>query len=164
MSKPRNPTGKNQHNLPTDVRFWSHVDKSDDCWIWTASRSADGYGRFRLNHKLIAANRMSWKIAHGEIPAGMLVLHRCDNPPCVNPEHLFLGTDKDNAQDSCAKGRRSSRPGETNPSAKLTDLDVRHIRIMLAGGWPKKSLARLFGVSIYPIQSISTGKKWGHVQ
>jgi hypothetical protein len=86
-------------------RFWNKVDKSDDCWLWTASKLKQGYGRFNFNGKLILAHRMSWILTNGEIPNEMCALHSCDNPSCVNPSHLRLGTKKDNSQDKIQRGR-----------------------------------------------------------
>lgn len=87
-------------------RFWSKVDKSGDCWEWVGYLNEKGYGKFRLNNKLQRAHRISYALKYGAIPEGMLVCHRCDNPKCVNPEHLFIGTTTDNARDSISKGRR----------------------------------------------------------
>jgi hypothetical protein len=108
--------------MGTVDRFWSKVDKSGDCWIWRSQVRPDGYGRFYISHargakRSTASHRMSWELAHGSIPAGLQVCHRCDNPPCVNPAHLFLGTAKDNAADSMAKGRR---PKPVSPMAGMT--------------------------------------------
>ena len=91
----------------TKERFWEKVDKSGDCWKWIA-HLLKGYGRFRLNNKTWSAHRVSWTLHYGEIPEGMCVLHRCDNPGCVNPEHLFLGTRTDNMKDRDQKGRGSN--------------------------------------------------------
>jgi hypothetical protein len=88
--------------------FWDRVDRSGDCWRWTGARNANGYGiltRRRLNLRSVLAHRYSWMLANGPIPAGLHVLHRCDNPPCVRPGHLFLGTDADNNADMRRKGR-----------------------------------------------------------
>lgn len=90
------------------VRFWSKVQKGgpDQCWEWLASRKPSRYGQFTLpGNKLVRAHRMAWVLTHGEIAGGLCVLHRCDNPPCCNPGHLFLGTLRDNARDMLAKGR-----------------------------------------------------------
>lgn len=92
-------------------RFDAKVDKSGPggCWVWTGKRSREGYGRFSLDGRLVNAHRWSWERAVGPIPNGLLVCHHCDNPPCVNPEHLFVGTIQDNTRDMLAKGRGNTR-------------------------------------------------------
>lgn len=90
-------------------RFWEKVEKTDGCWLWTASLTNKGYGEFRLNEPSpILAHRVAYELAHGPIPPGLFVCHHCDNPPCVRPDHLFLGTQKDNAQDMVRKGRHAN--------------------------------------------------------
>src|SRR4030043_361681 len=88
-----------------EKRFWNKVNKTDDCWIWTAYCNKKEYGCFKFQDKSELAHRVSWIIHNGPIPNGLHVLHKCDNPPCVRPDHLFLGTDKDNANDRISKGR-----------------------------------------------------------
>lgn len=95
----------NVHASEPRVRFEAHVDKSGDCWLWTGPRSASGYGRCSRGMKKHRAHRVAFALYVAEIPEGMHVLHRCDNPPCVNPAHLFLGTHIDNMRDMEAKGR-----------------------------------------------------------
>lgn len=86
-------------------RFWSKVRKGDGCWEWTAWINSNGYGEFTKDHKNLKASRVSWILTYGPIPDGLFVCHHCDNPPCVRPDHLFLGTPLDNMRDMIAKGR-----------------------------------------------------------
>lgn len=96
-------------NIALLERFYSHVGIGPHCWEWQAGRSSVwGYGSARVAGRTVPAHRLSWQLTYGDIPAGMVVCHACDNPPCVRPSHLFLGTQRDNIQDSLAKGRHSS--------------------------------------------------------
>jgi len=91
---------------PMEVRFWRFVNKTDECWLWQGAKVGQGgYGNFGVDKKHHLAHRVSYELANGPIPDGMWVLHRCDNPPCVNPDHLFLGTRSDNMKDAHQKGR-----------------------------------------------------------
>ena len=102
--------GTEKNNRSQSERFWNKVDIRDenDCWIWTGG-TVKQYGEFRFNDKIQSTHRISWQIHFGTIPEGMDVLHHCDNPPCVNPKHLFLGTHSDNMQDAEQKGRKYCR-------------------------------------------------------
>jgi hypothetical protein len=96
--------------MTPEERFWLRVDKSGECWIWTGPRHVRGYGHVRYNGKASRAHRVAWAIANGPVPKGMAVCHRCDNPPCVRPEHLWVGTQAENLADMRAKGRMANRP------------------------------------------------------
>ena len=97
--------------VSSSARFWGHVAKSPDCWVWTAYRNHDGYGRFWLNGKSVTASRYSYELENGPIPGGLIVCHRCDTPACVRPDHLFLGTQADNISDAFSKGRKVAPAG-----------------------------------------------------
>jgi hypothetical protein len=135
-----------------EARLWQRVDVGlpDQCWEWQGYRTPDGYGRLqRFRGRMELAHRVAWESVKGPIPDGMLVCHTCDNPPCVNPAHLFLGTHLDNARDKMAKGRWRWAPlfGEASPSAKLTDAEVDAIRQeYAAGGVSQRALAARYGV------------------
>jgi len=135
-------------------RFWSKVDKQglDECWEWTASKNGVGYGQLRINHKIYYAHRVSWFLSYGKIPADLEVCHHCDNPSCVNPDHLFLGTHLDNHLDSASKGRKAK---------KLTIDEVQEIQEILAeGGWTQQEIGDAFGVARETISQIKRGKTW----
>lgn len=154
------------------ARFWSKVDKTEDCWIWTANKNKWGYGRLRmgkrgLDYRNELAHRLSWKISYGYIPPGLCVLHRCDNPPCIRPDHLFLGTHLDNARDRISKGRGFIKGSQfINPrrcGQKLNPEGVRAIRLLLAAGQTHKEIARKTGVSDCLVSKIRNRKIWSHV-
>lgn len=132
--------------------------ESEQCILWTGMVRTDGYGCLTIDGKLIAAHRASYERFIGKIPDGMLVCHKCDNPLCVNPGHLFLGTHKDNTADMMAKGR--NRHGNGVGTSKLTDDAVRAIREDTRG---PSELARAIGVSKATISKIKNGKAWTHV-
>ena len=147
-------------------RFWSKVDKKgkDDCWEWTAYKSSGGYGHFRFRGKDRGTHRFSWLLHNGIIPEGLCVLHDCDNPACVNPAHLFLGTHKDNTQDSIKKGRWPDRNGEAAGGSKLTEAQVLSIRAEYKiGNISQRELARKYNVSHDTIWRIVTRKSWRHI-
>lgn len=157
------------------LRFWSKVEKLAECWIWRGTKTTRGYGHFRLCGRMAQAHRVAWYLSTNEWPS-MCVCHRCDNPSCVRPEHLFLGTLSDNARDSIAKGRSGfqTRPerfpgawfvgrGEDNPNARLTEANVRTIRSKLDAGESGAHLARVYGMSETAIRDIKHGRRWVHV-
>lgn len=117
------------------------------CWLWTGTINRGGYGRIKVKGKAFSAHRISWELHNGPIPRGMCVLHKCDVPACVNPGHLWLGTNKDNSQDALKKGRLKTKEGEDNGQSKLTWLKVKKIRILRKSGQSHEGLAQRFGVS-----------------
>jgi hypothetical protein len=140
-----------------DDRFWSKVNKTDYCWLWTGCTNNIGYGRIRHGDITLLAHRVSWQIHFGEITTGLLVLHKCDNRICVNPQHLVLGTQKDNMLDASNKGRMIS--GEKHYNSKLTQEDVSAIKSMLIYR-SCAEVGRMFGVSRNNISHIKLGQTW----
>jgi len=140
-------------------RFWGRVDKRQDegCWLWTSHCNKGGYGK--LGSKL--AHRIAWELTYGPIHTGLDVCHHCDNPKCVNPSHLFMGTARDNIRDCISKGRFADHKGEANPRAKLTEalaLEIRETNL------PQRKLASLFQVSKGTIYYIQKGMTWQGIQ
>jgi hypothetical protein len=145
------------------ARFWKFVHKSvpSQCWEWQSTRNRSGYGKFWLNGRTDIAHRVSYRIHHGPIPAGIQVRHTCDNPPCVNPSHLLLGTGKENARDALERDRY--RRGSRNGRAKLTESQVAEIRRCWASGETQVSMAQRFGVSKSAIQWVLNGRNWAGI-
>jgi len=144
------------------ARFNTKHHPAGDCWQWTDSLTAKGYGRFSYNGKAERAHRVSWLLHRGPIPDGMLVCHRCDNPGCVNPDHLFLGSAAESTADMDAKGRRVTvpHPGEQHGYAKLSEQDVRAIR---ASNERQRDIAKRFGITQANVSLIRRRKSWAHV-
>ena len=154
-------------------KFLAKVLRGDGCWEWRGARFTSGYGVFSIGHKTVKAHRFSWYLENGPIPQGMFICHTCDNPPCVRPSHLFMGTNTDNLQDAIRKGRvvfplpqcppeRRAR-GERAHKAKLTADKVVEIRKQSALGRLHKDIAADFGVSDANIAYIVMRKTWKHV-
>ena len=159
---------------PRDIqdRFWEKVDQTGDCWVWTSAIVHGGYGTFSLGHARTGrAHVLSWEWANAKpVPTGHWVLHRCDNPPCVRPEHLFTGFPRDNTADMIAKGR-NRRPstlnaarGERAGNAILTDRAVVVMRAERQLGHFYKDIAARHGVTVPTAWSAILGKTWGHVK
>jgi hypothetical protein len=146
-----------------EVRFWKKVDRrgSDECWEWKAGK-VRSYGQFRFNRKSQYAHRVSYILAFGNIPDGMNVCHKCDNPGCVNPNHLFLGTQLDNIRDREIKGRGKTpdQSGENNSQSKLRLQQVEEIREKYNHGVNKKELATMYSVSRQTINHVIIGDRW----
>ena len=143
-------------------RFFSKVEKTGNCWIWKRSKTKSGYGVFNLSGKFIRAHRFSWLWHNGDISKGICVCHSCDNPICVNPKHLWLGTPTQNNLDRDKKGRTSKNPyGEKNSNAKLTNEEAFAIRkIYSLGKTNTEKLSVLFKVSRYSIRQIVENKSY----
>ena len=154
-------------NISLDERFWNHVNPSsaEECWEWQGAPTPCGYGRLRCgihsNSTNVPAHRVSWEIHFGPIPDGLFVCHICDNPICVNPAHLFLGTAVDNVADMDAKGRRGTY--DHTRSSPLTANDVREIRRRFAIGERQAVMAIEYGVSPNTVHRIVRSKTWKHV-
>lgn len=152
------------------ARLFQNVTLPDACFEWQGGTTDFGHGRIKVAGKLESPHRIVYEIFIGPLQDGEMVLHHCDNPPCVNPRHLFKGSGADNMKDCAAKGRLgvqrdpSFTQGENRPTAKLNDPAVREIRKLAAEGLPKKVLARQFGVHRSIIQKILKRQRWAHVQ
>jgi hypothetical protein len=155
------------HKIPIEERLWGRMSKSeedDGCWLWVGGhRDREGYGIVKLDGLNQRAHRVAWKLAHGLIPPGLCVLHRCDNPPCIRPDHLFVGTVGDNNRDRSRKGRTNVPRGTAQRVAKLIEADVREIRRLRAAGWTHERIAGRFPISRSQVGAIVSGKSWAHV-
>lgn len=167
-------------DLPTDYierlwqRFWAKVSPSltSECWIWTGT-GQPRYGIVRVNGRAHLTHRVAWELVHGPIPPGLLVLHHCDVPPCVRPEHLYIGTYRENALDMWRRQRHrayrgglppGAAPGERNGHAKLRDADILEIRRLAAAGrMTQDAIGRQFGIGQGHVSLIVGRKLWPHL-
>jgi len=143
--------------------FWNKVEvgSEDSCWNWQACKTLDNYGLIKINGKMWRAHRVSWIIANEQdVPKGMLVCHHCDNPSCVNPSHLFLGTHADNMRDKNEKGRCAHNRGEKGGGAKLTKEEV--VEIFYDTDTQAK-IAKKHGIAQSMVHFIKTHKRWSHI-
>lgn len=139
-------------------------DAATGCWNYHGGRSSSGYGIVSVCNKSVGAHRLSFELANGPIPKGLWVLHRCDNPSCINPDHLFLGTAADNNADCKSKRRTACRIGEKNTRARLVEKTVMEIRRLANTGISQRKIARQFGISQQHVSAISRGRFWSHLQ
>lgn len=144
-----------------EMRFLHHV-LGDGCWVWRGGLEADGYGRFPDAGGWRRAHRVAWELYYGPIPEGLCVCHRCDNPACVRPDHLFLGTHRDNIRDRDSKGRAAA--GSRNGRAKLTEPEVQSIREEVAAGRSMYGIAKRRGLNPTTVQDLVSGKNWSRVR
>lgn len=154
-------------NRTLEERFWLRVIKTETCWLWEPTAASGKYGAVGIKGLPGRSNRAAWYLTFGEIPEGMHVLHRCDNPPCVRPDHLFLGTNLDNHYDKMAKGRQArgaSVSGENCPSSKLSTSQVLEIRRQHeARETSIRELSRRYSVSRPTIKAIVRRETWRHL-
>ena len=151
-------------------RLMSHVVKNDvsGCWEWQGSKR-NGYGRMIVGSRTdgtrrsVSTHRLSYELTHGKIPDGMEVCHKCDNRCCVNPDHLFVGTHKENMDDRESKGRNKPQKGEKNGRAKLSEADVLEIKIKRKNGMPFHKIAEEYGVHKKTVMDAVNGKNWASI-
>jgi len=144
-------------------RFFDKVlpEPNSGCWLWTGAVNSKGYGSFSLDGKLMTAHRASWLIHKRRGTGGLMICHRCDTRTCVNPDHMFLGTNTDNQRDSIQKGRRPPTSGEMNPRARLSESDAVAI---LQDTRTQKVIAAQYGVSTSTVAMIKSGRNWPHLR
>lgn len=147
--------------VPLETRFWSKVEKTDGCWLWTANRGdcGTGYGQISEGGKhgrLLSAHRVSWEMHFGPVPFGVQVLHSCDNRSCVRPDHLFLGSQADNVVDMVRKRRHYN--------LKLSPEAVREIRALRLSGIPASRFAARFGICAAHARKVARSSAWRHVR
>lgn len=148
--------------------FWQRVDKTSghgpggECWVWMGKKFKQGYGYLRYGGRSCKAHRLAWELTNGPIPAGMSILHACDNRPCVNPSHMSIGTQTENNADCFAKGRFAR--GERASKAKLAEAQVLEVLAALQRGESQNSVAKRYEVSSTSIWKIATGQSWKHLR
>lgn len=147
-------------------RFWRGVDKrgQDECWEWQKCRTKGGYGVMNVRRKILHCNRIGWTIENGRIPDGMIICHKCDNPSCCNPNHLFVGTDLDNCRDREMKGRGHDRTGGNHGRATTNEHAVILMRqIYSSGKYTHKKIAEMFKIKHSAVSDIMLRRCWNHI-
>jgi len=156
-----------KHSLADDAtRFFRKIGNAEDCWEWNGAKNDKGYGQATWNGEVVYAHRQAYRLAYGDFDECLLVCHHCDNPSCVRPNHLFLGTYSDNANDKVTKGRNNDNGnlGSSHGMSKLTEEDVIKIRKEYAlGNYSYQDIAGEYEVSWTTIQKIVSRKTWTHV-
>jgi hypothetical protein len=148
------------YNIEMEERFWSKVDKTETCWLWTGSKRKDGYGRFKVNGQMQLPHRVAWILSGKTIPEGHVIRHKCLNKNCVNPEHLETGTVAENNADKIRDG--TTNRGIKNPKVKLTEEQVREIRVRVDE--TQTFLAEEYGVCDMTIWRIINRKRWAWLE
>lgn len=162
-----------------EYRFWAKVDRNGpipehvpalgNCWLWTGAKWPDGYGCFMIRRRKVRATHVAYELTHKAPVPGPMMLHRCDNPPCVRPDHLFSGDARDNALDAIAKGRfardfkRTIRRGDEHHQARLVEADIPEIRRRIAAGESTRAVGSDYGVSGGTISLAARRLTWAHV-
>jgi hypothetical protein len=143
-------------------KFCERVNKNtgSECWEWVGSISSNGYGKYLFEGKFYLAHRLSYMLLISDIPKNKLVLHKCDNPKCVNPKHLYVGTQKDNMQDKVRRGRMPCMSGENSPSSKLTWKKIEQAKKLSHEGSSLRSIGKMFNVHHWTIGLALKGKTW----
>ena len=151
-----------QNGLPINERLArrSKVDQNTGCIEWTGYKNKKGYGVIKIKNKVHLAHRVAWELANGPIPDALLVLHKCDNPSCINPAHLFTGSNADNMADMVKKGRQNFPKGSRHPNAILSESVVREIKL---DNRTQEEIARSFEISRSHISNIKRGAAWSHL-
>lgn len=163
QSRSRGFSGRRTGSVPLGVRVMACVtpEPNTGCWLWTGNLHGNGYGLVSHKKKTIGAHRAAWLAFRGAIPSGLWVLHRCDHPPCVNPDHLFLGTHAENEKDKIQKGRQAR--GERQHLARLTAAAALDIRERRANGATYEALAIAHQITPTAIMHVAMGRTWKHV-
>lgn len=165
MSKTRRPyPTRDELGEQFAAKFHASYQTGEGCWEWAQTKFANGYGAVCYGGRVLQAHRVSYVLEHGSVETSKFVCHKCDNPACVRPDHLFLGTQKQNMADMLTKGRGNVRHGEYSGSAKLNDGKVRFARIAHQCGMTYTRIGQIFGVSYKTIEQAVKRQRWAHVE